>query len=219
MSTVQEKIDQLIAFRDRDKFSTEAWNNRGLNPSDEDICKKLKTLFYYTANNLIESVEAGAPVSKLKSVLKQRLATFNKWHYDTEEKEFICDLFHELAIITEVDFKRSLNNWLYGTPLMIMLNIIRFIKPERVLETFKYNCTGCKAAFELRILKKDAVNSTQSWAIGRCGNCREFNLISYGPGIKNSQFINYQPEEFLQKNDHTYEQALIRLEQLKFFRK
>jgi hypothetical protein len=44
-------------------------------------------------------------------------------------------------------------------------------------------------------------------------------LQSTGPNIKESRFGNYKFVEQLQKNDFTEEQANIRLEQIKHFRK
>ena len=50
-------------------------------------------------------------------------------------------------------------------------------------------------------------------------NCNEFNLLSTGPNIKVMRFGNYKSIEQLPKAEYTEEQANVRLEQIKFFRK
>src|SRR5688572_10153718 len=112
MQTEQTQIDRLIDFKQRDKFSPTAWNDRGLNPSSSELCQQLKTLFNSCADNLIEAINRKYSNRELTSVLKNELFNVNKLEYDTEEKEFIVDLFYELSIIMGVDFKDNLNNWL-----------------------------------------------------------------------------------------------------------
>ncbi len=127
MTSEQNRIDQLTAFRQRDKFSDQAWNKRGLNRSNSVICSKLTALFNHCADALIEAVRNNASDKQLKAILNSHLANFNKHDYDTEEKEFICDLFYELAQIVNIDFAHNLNRWLYGSILSTLLET-----PDRV---------------------------------------------------------------------------------------
>jgi len=214
----KDKIEWLINFRDRDKFCYQAWNERGLNRSSDEMCDELKALFYYTANELITAIESNKSKWKLKQILKGRLATFNKWNYDTEEKEFISDLFFELSQIIDVDFRDNLNKWLYGYVIITFMKVIQFFKPKKIEESIKQNCTRCNAVMETAFSRKENIPD-EKWIIGRCGSCKEFNLFSHGPNIKSYSCINYIPEEYLPKEEFTYEQALTRLEQVKFFRK
>ena len=106
-------LDKLNHFRKKDKFSVSAWEERGLNPSDNEVCNKLQNLFNECADNLIEAINSDPNTKQLKSILKKWLESIDSSHYDTEEREFICDYFDPLSKIISVDFKNNLNNWLY----------------------------------------------------------------------------------------------------------
>lgn len=111
---MQKTIDELFAFKERDKFSANAWDKRGLIPSDDELCKKLTVLFNSCTDNLINAVNQNYTDKKLKAILKTELSHFNKFDYDTEEREFICDLFLELATIVNITFNDALSIWMYG---------------------------------------------------------------------------------------------------------
>jgi hypothetical protein len=219
MQTGQFQIDKLIEFKQKDKFSTKAWNDRGLNPSSSELCNKLTQLFNSSAENLINAINLKSTSRQLKTTLKQELSKFNKLDYDTEEKEFICDVFHELSTIVDIDFKDDLNKWLYGSVLTILLKLKNIINPEKIIETLKQPCTNCGTQLESYILKKENGILESSFYIVRCKNCKELNLLSCGPNIKQLKFGNYEYVETLNTSEYTYEQALARLEQIKFFRK
>src|SRR5688572_20734921 len=117
MNDRKQAINKLITFRKLDKFSTSAWNDRGLNPSGSEMCDHLENLFNECADNLIIATNSNAPPRQLKKLLKNGLSNFRSFDYDTEEREFICDYFFQLSNIVEVDFKDHLNSWLYGKVL------------------------------------------------------------------------------------------------------
>ena len=131
MKTEHSQVDNLLLFKQRDKFSLSAWNDRGLNPSGVELCDQLTKLFNSSANNLIKAINNRYSGKQLKSVLKSELDNFNNLDYDTEEKEFICDLFHELTTIVNVDFNDSLNKWLYGSNFTSLMKIQKILKPEK----------------------------------------------------------------------------------------
>ena len=139
MNSEQNKVDLLTAFKLRDKFSDQAWNNRGLNPSSSEISSNLTRLFNLSADELIEAVQNNASEKQLKSLLKYQLSKFNKLDYDTEEKEFICDLFFELAKIVNIDFKDNLSSWLYGSALTTLIKIRAALNPRKIIETIYQN--------------------------------------------------------------------------------
>jgi len=219
MQTEQAQIDKLIEFKQRDKFSATAWNDRGLNPSSNKLCQQLNKLFNSCADNLIEAISKKYSDRQIKTVLKNKLVSFNKHEYDTEEKEFIIDLFYELSTIVNIDFKDNLNKWMYGSILTILLKINKVLRPEKIVETLKQPCTKCGTLLETHIMKKEKGIVETSWFIVKCNNCKEFNLLSHGPDVKETRFGNYQWVENLQMNEFTHEQALTRLEQIKIFRK
>lgn len=212
-------IDKLIEFKQRDKFSVKAWNDRGLHPSDDDLCQNLTLLFNAAADNLMNAIHANYSGQQLKATLKYELSGFNRLAYDREEKEFICDLFYELSIITNIDFKDNLNRWLYGNLLSTLLKIKNLINPERIIETIKHPCTNCGTQLESYVMKKEKGIPEYGWYLVKCDNCKELNLLSCGTDIKLIKFGNYAYVETLNKEDYTYEQALVRLVQIKLFRK
>lgn len=219
MDDKQIMIDQLILFRNFNKFSDSAWNNRGLNPSDPGLCQKLELLFNECADNLLDGIKSGADSKALKRILKKGLGKFNKSDYDTEEREFICDYFFQLSDIIKIDVKADLNTWLYGMAANLLFKMNSFLKgKERILETLSQNCTKCDSKLESYILRKEEGIPDHSWFIVQCNGCKEYNLLSLEANIKEYKFGNYKSIESLDKSEFTREQALIRLEQIKLFR-
>ena len=144
---------------------------------------------------------------------------FHKPDYDTEERGFICSLFYELATIVNVDIKYSLNSWLYGIVLATLVKINRFLRPEKVVDTISQSCSSCSQALDIYIHQKEDGIPDYSWLVVKCSNCNEFNLLSQGPIVKRMSYGNYQCVEILNKDEYSYEQAKIRMEQIKFYRK
>jgi Domain of unknown function (DUF4844) len=219
MQSEQDQIDKLLAFKDRDKFSTEVWNKRGLNPSSNELGNQLTTLFNSCADILIEALKNKSSTRQLKSVLNKGLSKFKKAEYDTEEREFICDLFFELSTIINVDFKDNANKWLYGSALTSLIKISKILRPEKIIETLTQPCSKCNAKLETFIMRKEKGIPETGWFVVKCNNCGELNLLSHGPDVKESRFGNYQWVDTLKMNEYNHEQALVRLEQIKFFRK
>jgi len=220
MTDKQLTLDKLYAFRKKDKFSNSAWEERGLNPSDSEICNKLQNLFNDCTDNLIDGINSDFNRRQLKSILKNSLNNVNSWDYDTEEREFICAYYYQLSQIISVDFKDNLNNWLYGKLLNTLFKITSFFKgKEKIVETLSQECDQCGSKLETFIIKKEEGIPDYSWKIIQCNNCDEYNLLSTVPNIKECRFGNYKLTEQLPKTKYTEEQAYIRLKQIKFFRK
>jgi len=213
-------LSKLIAFKEKEKFAPLAWDNRGLNPSEDELCEKLESLFNRCASALINGVKSGFNIKQLKNILKAELKNFKSFDYDTEEKEFICDYFAELSKIVEVDFKENLNSWLYGSVLNTLFRATSFLKgKEKVVETLSQDCTKCGAKLETFILRKEIGIPDYSWNIIQCNSCNEYNLFSGGPDIKQLKFGEYTLTEQLEKSEYNEEEAMTRLKQIKFFRK
>jgi hypothetical protein len=220
MTEKQKILEKLNTFRQKNKFSSSAWEECGLNPSDSMLCDKLENLFNNCADNLIEATNSDYTSRKLKSILKSWLDSINSSHYDTEEREFICDYFSQISKIISIDFKNNLNTWLYGKVLNTLFKVTSFLKgQEKIIETLTQDCTKCSLKLETFIIKKQDGIPDYSWKIIQCNNCNEFNLLSTGPNIKQSRFGEYKLIEQLQKIEFTEEQATTRLEQIKYFRK
>jgi hypothetical protein len=220
MASQQSILDKLIAFKEHDKFSASAWNQRGLNPSDSTVSTHLEFLFNDCADNLIEAVRSDLASGQLKRILKKGIHRFDKTNYDTEEREFICDYFFQLSNIVAVDFKDNLNSWLYGAVLGAVLKLTALLKgKEKVVAVLSQDCTKCGSRLDTFIIKKEEGIPDNSWAIIRCNHCNDYNLLSVGPDIKQLRFGEYKLVEQLPKDEYTEAQANIRLEQIRLFRR
>lgn len=213
-------MNELQRFLKKNKFSNSEWENRGLNPSSLELSQKMNELLDDCCQNLIVLSENGATSKAFKKELKKGLATFNKADFDTEEKEFICDYFFELSQIVEVNFKDELNTWLYGSLLNGMLKVASIFKgSSKVIETLSQDCTNCHAKLETFITKKQDGIPDFAFDIVKCNSCSEFNMIDKGPNIHSLTFGEYQLVEQLKKTEYTEEQAKVRLEQIRYWRK
>jgi hypothetical protein len=220
MKNQETTVDRLYTFRQQDKFSASAWEARGLNPSNDEICDKLQSLFDDCADNLIEAIDLDFKQNKIRSILKSWLESVNSADFDTEEREFICDYFDQLSKIVSVDFKDNLNNWLYGKVLNTLFKVTSFFRGrEKIIETLTQECTQCGLKLETFVTRKEEGIPDHSWTIIQCKNCKEFNLLSLGSNIKEFRFGNYISIEQLPKAEFTEKQANVRLEQIKYFRK
>lgn len=210
-------IKKLIEFRQKDKFSYSEWEKRGLNPSRQEIIDKMDTSINRCIDEVIEQVQKRASQKELILILKKGVSRLDKREYDTEEKEFICDCFYQLSQIIGVDIKNILNKWLYGSFLAIAIKF--FSKREKVKDIITQNCTSCESKLETFILKRRVDIQYESFIIVKCKNCEEYNLLDLGKGIDSLRYGEYVLIEQLDKTEFTNEQAEIRLEQIKYFRK
>lgn len=129
MQTAQSPIEQVGLFKQREKFSPAAWNERGLNPSSEALCRQLTMHFNTCADNLVTALHDNASGDQLQALLRSALSRLKSDDYDTEEKEFIVDLYFELATIVQVDLNDDLNEWLYGPELANLIKMKKNLKP------------------------------------------------------------------------------------------
>ena len=219
MQRDQHTIERLTEFKLRDKFSVESWSARGLNPSHAEFSGQLTGFFNDCADELIRGARQGNSQRKQKSILRSALANLNKHSYDTEEREFICHLFYELANSVGINFSDDLNKWLDGSFLVGLLKIQRFLRPDRIVRTISRPCTKCGGSLDILVLKRGSGIPDHSWLVVKCSACSELNLLSPGPDIKAMRYGNFQQIDSLPKHEYTLEQALVRLEQIRVFRK
>ena len=213
------KFEKLKYLLEKEKFADSEWDKRGLIPSNSYLCEQLEKNLNDCINSLLNQTEKESP-QKLKSILKRNLKSINKSELDTEEKEFVCDYYHEISKIVEVDFKNELNKWLYGSLLNSFIKISEFIKgKEKILETKSQNCTKCNSKLETFILEKDENIPDSDFLIVKCKSCGEFNLIVNEPKIKRLRFGEYELTEQLSRKDFNLEEAKTRLKQIQYFRK
>ena len=209
--TNKQKIDKFVTFKQRNKFSAQAWNERGLNPSSDDFCKRLTDFFNSCADKMIEGINNKLSDEQIKHLLETGLIDLNKADFDTEEKEFICDLFYEMASFVSININEVLEKWLYG--------FVFEQQPEKIIEMIKQPCTKCKIELETHIEEKEEGIPEYCWFLAKCNNCGELNLLSNGNNIKRVSFGNYQYLGSLRMDKYNYEQALARLENIKLLKK
>lgn len=215
-----KKIERLQFLLDKEKFADSEWENRGLNPSDSDLCEYMETKFNSCLSSIINLIKINSSKKLLKKELVKGLNSFDKFKFDTEEKEFTCDVFYEISEIINVDFKNELNKWLYGSLLNYLFKVSQFLKgKEKIIETLSQTCTKCESNLETFILSKEETILESDFLIIRCKSCREFNLLDSGSNVKELRFGNYELVEQLPKNNYALNEARIRLKQLQFFRK
>lgn len=219
----QTVLEQLAHFNERELFSDAAWRSRGLNPSSNELSRDLAAFFHDCGRELEKEAMAGHTPRQMKKTLTAALSQLPSARFDTEEKEFVADIFMELASIINVDIRPNLNRWLYGALLTWLITITRILRrifrPERVVEVLRQPCTKCNTLLETQILQKQAGFPDAGWWIIRCNTCDELNLNSIGPNVRRMRIGNYKWVESLPKDEYTYEQAMARLEQIRFFRK
>ena len=215
-----ETIDKLRDYLTKEKFSSFEWEQRGLNPSSYEICQIMSLGVNNCCESLIQDCEQNKNERAFKKTLKNGLKSIDKSQLDTEEKEFVCDCFHELANIVSVNINNDLNSWIFGSLLSGIMNISKALKgEEKIIETLRQNCTRCEGELETFITKKEEGIPDYAYDIVKCKNCGEFNLIDKGPNIKSLRFGDYEPVEQLRKDEYNLEQAMERLEQIKQWRK
>jgi hypothetical protein len=109
---------------------------------------------------------------------------------------------------------------MYGIILGTLIKISTLFKrPRKVLETLSQECSNCKTALDTFILERGDEIPDLCWDIIQCDSCNEFNLLNKGPHIRQLRFGNYRWVEQLSKDEFNEEQAIVRLEQIKYFRK
>ena len=107
----------------------------------------------------------------------------------------------------------------YGSALTTLMKIRAALNPRKVIETINQNCPTCKTSLDTFILKKEEGIPDYSWMIVQCKNCKDYSIVNPGPNVKEMKFDNYLFVEQLPKTEFNKEQAEIRLEQIRHFRK
>lgn len=108
-------LEQLIALRQAEKFAESEWEERGLNPSESSITDKMRQLTDRCLDELIKDVKDGASEQQVQATLVGGLNRFGALDFDTEEREFIADKFHEIGRAAGVDLGKNIQQWFYGS--------------------------------------------------------------------------------------------------------
>ena len=123
MKSKEHLCTLLHDFIQKDKFSKEGWNNRGLNASETALSNYLNVSLNDCGKILIQLVNGDGTKKEFKKALEIGLKKLKKSELDTEEKEMVCDYFFELSEIVAIDFRDNLNKWLYGRFLSLIIRL------------------------------------------------------------------------------------------------
>lgn len=213
-------ITTLTNFREKHKFSTRAFHERGLQSSDAATCNVLELLLNNCTDELIAVIANDGKPAACEKVLVSGLKSIRRADYDTEEREMIAGYFYDLSDIASVNIKFHLNALVYGKTFSVFISVYSFIRgKDRIVETLTQDCSGCGSRLQTFILGKKSGIPDYNWHIIQCHNCHGYELLSVGPDVKGFRFGGYHTVEQLLKKDYTEEQANIRLEQIRYFRK
>jgi hypothetical protein len=185
--TMKVALQAVKSFREKNHFSDEAWEERGLLPSNPEVIAQLALRLNECTDNVITGLTNEVSEEDLRSILKNGVARFEEDYFDSEEKEYVCELLYELAGYVNLNISNELNSMLYGSGLASLLAQANNREP---VETVSQNCTRCAAILETKIMQK-LKNVPGSWQIVRCNSCNELNLLTLGPGYKEIRFGNY----------------------------
>ncbi|AYB30490.1 DUF4844 domain-containing protein [Chryseolinea soli] len=208
-------LEKLMTLREKRKFTSADWERRGLNPSDPEVIEEMTRLTNMCLDELLADAQSDASEKQMKRILIKGLKRFDTTCYDTEEKEFIGDEFYKIGQLIGINIGDNLNDWLYGKFLGTMIRLTK--KKEVIIETRSSPCTACNTPLNLDITsKQDGVPNC--WIICQCNLCEEYNLLSSGEDAVGLRFGNFKSVETLDGNEHSEEDAVTRLNQIKYFR-
>lgn len=216
------RIQELEKLKNKEKFASGEWENRGLNPSEKSLCVKLEKSFNELLINLISASKVKKSNQEFENIFESYFAKIKSEELDTEELEFVADYFDEIVKILNIDsINKKLNFWTYGIEDYDYEKIEREHSEKILLEERKRHeilsteCLKCKTQLETFILERDDSIPSFEFDIIRCVKCSELHILDKGSGIKRYRFLNYELIEELPKDEYDLSKALNRLEQLR----
>jgi hypothetical protein len=215
METNQETIERLTKLREKKKFTDSDWEKRGLNPSDTDKVNEMAHLTNICLDELLADLNSNATEKQIRKTLTKGLKRFKTSYYDTEEKEFIGDEFHNIGSILGLDIADNLNDWLYGKVLGTIIGLTK--KKEVVVDTKSFECAQCKLTLNVKVMSQRE-GIPNSWFIAQCNRCGEYNLLSTGENVSEIRFENFTSVENFYGDNNTEQHARTRLEQIRYFK-
>ena len=214
------RIQELEKLKNKEKFASGEWENRGLNPSEKSLCVKLEKSFNELLINLISASKVKKSNQEFENIFESYFAKIKSEELDTEELEFVADYFDEIVKILNIDsINKKLNFWTYGIEDYDYEKIEREHSEKILLEERKRHeilsteCLKCKTQLETFILERDDSIPSFEFDIIRCVKCSELHILDKGSGIKRYRFLNYELIEELPKDEYDLSKALNRLEQ------
>jgi hypothetical protein len=188
---------KLNAFRRRQKFSAAAWRKRGLLPSNGEISGELNSFFNELATSITADLSSTNPSKIQAQLLTTALADLDRHAFDTEEAEFICSLFAELAAILSLSLGTALNIWLYGEELGdLPPRQAEEDTATRISPRISQPCTGCAAPLISEVNGTDERNQSESWLGVECLSCGELNFLVLPPQLGSMRPVGYKVSQY-----------------------
>jgi Domain of unknown function (DUF4844) len=215
MEINQETIERLTKHREKKKFTDSDWGKRGLNPSDTDKVNEMIRLTDTCLDEILIDLKSNVTEKQLRKTLTNGLKRFKTNQYDTEEREFIGDEFHNIGSILGLDITDNLNDWLYGKVLGTIIGLTK--RKEVIFDTNSFECTKCKLSLNVKVMSlREGIPN--SWFIAQCNHCGEYNLLSTGENVSEIRFENFTSIENFYGDNNTEQNARTRLEQIRYFK-
>jgi len=213
-------LRQLENFRLKRKFTTTDWEKRELIPPSQNISSLMEDNINTCTESLIHLVKQKSNKWKLRNGLINGLYLFRKSDYNSDERQLICTYFDSLSSILKINIDFRLNSFTFSWLSAVFLSIVTvLIFKDHFVDNHIHNCETCGAKLESLILEKDYNLKDSGYIIVKCYICGNYNLIELCPEIKRFKSRNYELIEIFSGNNHNQEQAKIRFEQIRLFRK
>jgi Domain of unknown function (DUF4844) len=209
------ELEQLIS---KNSFSSEVLHSTEIWQHNPELIDYIYSKMNSCTNELLKAVYNNASPAKLKKILRKHLYSFRRIDYDTEDAEFITECFELLAHIIGVRFGSTLTRWLYGYVIWTLVALSKVFRKQKIISQKTTNCTSCQSAFTIQVTQTGS-DRESDWIVGKCAKCNEFSLWETIANARRTNYETFIPVEYLSKKDYTEEQANIRLEQLKYWRK
>jgi len=106
----KETEEQLLTFKNKDKFSKQSWDQRGLMPSPPNVIFQMNNSIHNTVDQILSSKQT-LTENNIKKIIRLEMEKVKM--LDTEEREFMGDVFFELSTILNINCQEEINDFMY----------------------------------------------------------------------------------------------------------
>lgn len=179
-------LKDLEEYKAKNKFSNKEWQKRNVNPSDKGTNMRMNNL----VNICIDEITHSKDVSEksIASIIDENLEIANKSWFDTEETDFIFDIYYELSEILKI------------TSLVKEFRKIYFYHQQNKIYNSEIHeghemvdCKKCGQKLEMIILEQindyiETIDEEFTWTIVTCNFCNELNILKQPKSAKRTVF-------------------------------
>lgn len=117
-------VRALVEFRNATKFRCTEPPFRLLNPPPSSTSAPLISALDKCTEDLMGLLRQNAPEGKLRAMIAASIRSVKK-PFDTEDREYFAYYYSELGRIVGVNVSRTLNWWMYGPFLALLIGLSR----------------------------------------------------------------------------------------------